>query len=542
MARTRTPKFAPPQINIVETPEIQLRYAKAAAARAVSIFSPIIKALTPVFLDEEKTKATGMNTMGVDKYCRIYVSIPFVEQMIKLAEEVSPNNPCKICERDRHHRLAYVGGVVVHEAYHVVRRHYKRFEAAKFTNPMKYNVAADFEINDDIVKIFEHLQNEQVPQLCLPPFVLLPQTSLQEDGTPFPKDRTAEEYYMMLPTIPCPVHGDPDNPQDQQNQQGSGQQGQDGQGEEENQNQQGQGSGQEQGDSQDQQGQGSGGQNQDDSQRQSNQNHQHGGGKKQCTCIHGDDHGSGVAGETRPWEQGSPSSDKPGLSEVEQKIFRKEVAKKIKEASNKQRGYVPAELERWADELLEGKYDWRRELSKHVIHELSKRRGTTTRAYKRLGILTGSFNNKVIFPAKFDPEPTVDIVVDTSGSMSTNDLTLALSEVKSILQQLRAKVRFCSVDASASEVTEVKNVNDIKLMGGGGTDMRVGINKMLENKPTPSTIIVMTDGETPWPNAPLNGGRVNLICCIVGDHSADLDSVPSWAVGVKITNDKAEKK
>ncbi len=40
---------------------------------------------------------------------------------------------------------------------------------------------------------------------------------------------------------------------------------------------------------------------------------------------------------------------------------------------------------------------------------------------------------------------------------------------------------------------------DIPLIGGGGTDLRAGFAKALRANPRPDVVVVLTDGQTPWP-------------------------------------------
>ena len=116
-----------------------------------------------------------------------------------------------------------------------------------------------------------------------------------------------------------------------------------------------------------------------------------------------------------------------------------------------------------------------------------------------------------------------------------------VQEIIGLSEALGTKLRFTAVDAAATELIDVNNVNDITLAGGGGTDMRVGIEcAMNDDKFPPSIIVVMTDGYTPWPDLALDRGAT-LIVCLVGDHSADLMSVPSWAIGIKIVADTVTK-
>ncbi|EQD50825.1 hypothetical protein B1B_11100, partial [mine drainage metagenome] len=67
-----------------------------------------------------------------------------------------------------------------------------------------------------------------------------------------------------------------------------------------------------------------------------------------------------------------------------------------------------------------------------------------------------------------------------------------------------------------------------------GTDMRVGIEAATALRPTPSAVVVITDGWTPWPDVKT---RVPVVACIVGSGANDngvLHSIPSWIIVVKV--------
>jgi predicted metal-dependent peptidase len=78
-------------------------------------------------------------------------------------------------------------------------------------------------------------------------------------------------------------------------------------------------------------------------------------------------------------------------------------------------------------------------------------------------------------------------------------------------------------------VQRVFDPRQVKLVGGGGTDMRVGIDAALKLRPRPHVIIVLTDGYTPWPSSPPRD--VKVIAGIIDNPNAD---APSWITTVPI--------
>ncbi len=554
-----------------DSPETQFRQAKIAASKVMGYCAPAIRALNPIFIDKEYFAPGVKATMGVDKYYRVYVGKQFVTEQVQAAKDVSETSPCLTCGEKEHHPLAYIAGTICHEAWHLIRRHSKRYANMGIQNHRKWNIAADLELNDDLLEIFKDFPK---PKICLPVFGVWPErwrnvpanaaawklnpkksqleafmAASDKDGletfieslTPTDEERLyaykqvekhgadiwplfvdhklAEEYYMLLPDDPeCPVHGPPcpscgvphPGAHEDEDKKEDGEKGDEEQDEKESEDEQ--------------DGDGAGGKDQDD-------NHSHG-GDAQCTCPWTTEHGSGVGGDKRDHELGPPSGENPGVSEAEGNIISREIAQNICEA--KKRGKMPAGMARWADEEIEpAKYDWRSQLAKAVMYGAGRKHGAELRTFRRLGILTG-FGN-IIYPSKYDPVPDITVVQDTSGSMCQDALNASASEIDGICKAIGATVRFTSVDAAASELQDLENVRDMKLTGGGGTDMRVGIEAaMSDPQKIPSVIIVLTDGFTPWPDHPPNNGRTTLIVCLVGPDTEGLDTVPSWALGIKI--------
>ena len=74
-------------------------------------------------------------------------------------------------------------------------------------------------------------------------------------------------------------------------------------------------------------------------------------------------------------------------------------------------------------------------------------------------------------------------------------------------------VTVLSCDAAVHTVARVRRARDVRLGGGGGTDMRVGLAAAAELRPRPDLVVVLTDGYTPWPERPPDrrgrGGRAS---------------------------------
>ena len=96
------------------------------------------------------------------------------------------------------------------------------------------------------------------------------------------------------------------------------------------------------------------------------------------------------------------------------------------------------------------------------------------------------------------------MVVDTSGSVSDAELGSALLEVAAISRAVggrRDLVSVLSCDAAARTVHPLCRAEEIPLVGGGGTDLRAGFARARRTRPRPDVVVVLTDGQTPWPAA-----------------------------------------
>lgn len=215
---------------------------------------------------------------------------------------------------------------------------------------------------------------------------------------------------------------------------------------------------------------------------------------------HGDC-GSGADGIKREFEN-VDDREYPGIDEGRVDIIKQEVARAIVDYDNSHPGTVPGGMRRTADEVLKPEADWERVLLAKVRRIVAHIAGKADYSYSRPSRRQG--NSAFIFPAlRGGTQPIIYIIIDTSGSMEPRDLARALSEIAEIIRRARGKVYVVICDsATKGEVTLVKRLEDIELIGGGGTDMRVGIRLAAGSKPRPDIILTITDGYTPWIKVP----------------------------------------
>ncbi|MFJ6986638.1 MULTISPECIES: VWA-like domain-containing protein [unclassified Streptomyces] len=207
------------------------------------------------------------------------------------------------------------------------------------------------------------------------------------------------------------------------------------------------------------------------------------------------DCGSGADGLEREWELGAEGAD--GLSAQQQDAVRFRVAEGI----TGRPGHAPKGWRRWAEEAFHPPQPWR-ELLGAAVRSAASAPGagedyTYGRPSRRAAGVPG-----VVLPSLRRRPPRVSVIIDTSGSVSDAELGSALLEVAAIARAVggrRDLVTVVPCDASARIVHPLCRGEGIPLMGGGGTDLRSGFSRALRAPHPPDAIVVLTDGQTPWP-------------------------------------------
>lgn len=210
------------------------------------------------------------------------------------------------------------------------------------------------------------------------------------------------------------------------------------------------------------------------------------------------DCGGGADGEGRPWELGPAGAH--GLSRQQRDAVRFRVAEGIKGAP----GDAPAGWRRWADEAFHPPQPWRQLLGTAVRSAAGAPGAGEDHSYRRPSRRSAGVP-RVLLPSLRRTPPRVCVVIDTSGSVSDAELGSALLEVAAIAQTVggrRDLVSVVSCDAAAGVAVPLCRAENMRLVGGGGTDLRSGFAQALRSGPRPDVIVALTDGQTPWPSAP----------------------------------------
>jgi len=228
-------------------------------------------------------------------------------------------------------------------------------------------------------------------------------------------------------------------------------------------------------------------------------------------------------------EVGEKVLGRRGVDEISQHAILHATAKEILNHA-KNIGTVPGGLLRWAQGMLKSKVNWREVLRRKVGRRaqlLRSREGDFSFLHPhRLSL----WHNKppIILPSIVAPQLNVAIVIDTSGSMSDEELEQAVAEVRAITRSGGYITHIISCDVDVHKVEKVWGSRlpheALRLVGGGGTNMVAGLRWVQENiRPRPLAIVI-TDGHTPWDGA--ENITIPVICCLVGKRRASPDTVP----------------
>jgi predicted metal-dependent peptidase len=156
-------------------------------------------------------------------------------------------------------------------------------------------------------------------------------------------------------------------------------------------------------------------------------------------------------------------------------------------------GNCPAFMERHIDKLLNPEIAWNEVLAYYLRNKFcmkSKSRHTFTPPNRRYlyqdMILTSRIGKK---------KPSIAFSVDTSGSMSEQDISKGIAEMDAIRKMYRVPVYLLEADYTVHRAKWVEPNEEIpSLKGGGGTSFVPVINHLKENKPDVDVLVYFTDG------------------------------------------------
>ena len=171
-------------------------------------------------------------------------------------------------------------------------------------------------------------------------------------------------------------------------------------------------------------------------------------------------------------------------------IIRDVAQQSVEKARGNVPGHVAGLLETLADPIV----SWRQLLRNYFGRHLGSRRKTYNRRDRRRDI----FGSKGI---SHHAAAKASVIVDTSGSISQDELQQFFAEIESIAY--KARVCMLQWDADFQGFTPRYRRGDwkkIEIKGRGGTSMDAAVDWIEANGLAGDVCILLTDGYTPWPD------------------------------------------
>jgi predicted metal-dependent peptidase len=185
---------------------------------------------------------------------------------------------------------------------------------------------------------------------------------------------------------------------------------------------------------------------------------------------------------------------RPRLSAEERKAIKDEVRDAMLQAAAAAgAGNLPGGVKRMIKDLTEPQISWK-ELLEQQIQSTIKNDYTFARPGRK------SWHMDAILPST-KPGETIDIFVgiDTSGSITMNDLKIFFSEIKGIMDSYTEyKIKVVGWDTAIGGVGEftsenMADITEFDPKGGGGTDPHCVWEYMIEQGIEPKKLIMFTD-------------------------------------------------
>ena len=206
----------------------------------------------------------------------------------------------------------------------------------------------------------------------------------------------------------------------------------------------------------------------------------------------GDDNGQGPSKD----DKDKGKQKKPAFSKEELRKIRDEIKDSILQSAQAAgAGNLPKEVERIVQSMTNPKMNWREILQTQI-------QSTIKSDYSFMRPSRKGWHSGVVLPgSQFEQTIDIAVAIDASGSISEKQLTVFLSEIKSIMDQYRDyKIKVWTFDTQVyNEQDFGPNDGDISqysITGGGGTDFMCNWEYMKENDIVPKRLIMFTDGYT----------------------------------------------
>lgn len=189
-------------------------------------------------------------------------------------------------------------------------------------------------------------------------------------------------------------------------------------------------------------------------------------------------------------ESGSMCGSAEGMTEDQVNQWKRRISNAAAQA--RQAGNLPGALDYFVTDLLQPKKNWKRELRMETCKALRRRYD-----WKRISRRTAGI---VRTPGQSPYLPSALLYMDTSGSMSDNDLREAINEMAEIVRIAGGRATLILGDAEIYYSGEISLKELSKLpVQRGGTNFIPLFEHIEEKKLKPSVLVGFSDLEGPFP-------------------------------------------
>ncbi len=180
------------------------------------------------------------------------------------------------------------------------------------------------------------------------------------------------------------------------------------------------------------------------------------------------------------------------MSEAEKRLMTAQAEYQIREAAEeviKARGYLPGEISNIYHRITNPeppKFDWR----KYIRNFIGNSYQVETRTSRKK--LNKRFPD---FPAmKFKPKKHILVAIDTSGSVSNDELVEFFNEIRHI-HKTGTEITVLQCDTQINSIEKYNPKKDVKVQGRGGTEFNPVLEYYNENTKKFTCLVYLTDGE-----------------------------------------------
>lgn len=185
------------------------------------------------------------------------------------------------------------------------------------------------------------------------------------------------------------------------------------------------------------------------------------------------------------------------LTEAELRALRDEIKEAVLEAAQAAGDQCPEEIKRMVKEMTESVISWKDLLQQQIQSKVRADFSFSRPNRKTQG-------SGIVLPGS-NVEDTIDVCVaiDTSGSISNEQIAMFLSEIKGIMDAFKDyKIKVWCFDTDVHAFAEYdadsgEDIDSYEPGGGGGTEFMVNWDFMKQNEIEPKIFIMFTD-MYPW--------------------------------------------